>query len=165
MKNIQTLINQKGAALVEFALVLPMLLLILFGIIEFSILLFDKAVITNASREAARSGIVYTVLRPDPDDPDDPDNTIYLARVKENKADIVKVGTDYCQDYLITLGGGDDSLSVVPSSPCENADDDLIVTVSYDYNFLIFPDILAGFFGGDGDGDITLTAQTVMRCE
>ena len=160
MKNIQTNKNQKGAALVEFALVLPMLLLILFGIIEFSILLYDKAVITNASREAARAGIVYTVLRPDPED-----SSTYTARVDTNTEDIIQVGTDYCQDYLITLGGGDDSLSVVPSSPCENADDDLIVNVSYDYNFLIFPDILAGFFGGDGDGDITLTAQTVMRCE
>jgi hypothetical protein len=160
MKNIQTNKNQKGAALVEFALVLPMLLLILFGIIEFSILLYDKAVITNASREAARAGIVYTMLRPDPED-----SSTYTGRVDTNTEDIIQVGTDYCQDYLITLGGGDDSLSVVPSSPCENADDDLIVNVSYDYNFLIFPDILAGFFGGDGDGDITLTAQTVMRCE
>jgi len=160
MKNIQTNKNQKGAALVEFALVLPMLVLILFGIIEFSILLYDKAVITNASREAARAGIVYTMLRPDPED-----SSTYTGRVDTNTEDIIQVGTDYCQDYLITLGGGDDSLSVVPSSPCENADDDLIVNVSYDYNFLIFPDILAGFFGGDGDGDITLTAQTVMRCE
>ena len=160
MKNIQTNKNQKGAALVEFALVLPMLLLILFGIIEFSILLYDKAVITNASREAARAGIVYTMLRPDPED-----SSTYTARVDTNTEDIIQVGTDYCQDYLITLGGGDDSLSVVPSSPCENADEDLIVTVSYDYNFLIFPDILADFFGGDGVGDITLTAKTVMRCE
>ena len=160
MKNIQTLKNQEGAALVEFAFVLPMLMLILFGIIEFSILLYDKAVITNASREAARAGIVYTMLRPDPDE-----SSTYTARVETNTEDIIEVGTDYCQDYLITLGGGDGSLSVVPSSTCENSDDDLIVNVSYGYDFLIFPDILADFFGGAGDGDITLTAQTVMRCE
>lgn len=160
MKNIQTLKNQEGAALVEFAFVLPMLLLILFGIIEFSILLYDKAVITNASREAARAGIVYTMLRPDPDD-----SSTYDDRVATNTEDIIDVGTNYCKDYLITFAGGGGSLKVVPSSPCENSDDDLIVNVSYGYDFLIFPDILARFFSGAIDGDITLTAQTVMRCE
>lgn len=51
--------NQKGAALVEFALILPVLLLILLGIIEFGIIMFDKAIITNASREAAREIVNY----------------------------------------------------------------------------------------------------------
>ncbi len=51
-------IEKKGIAAVEFALILPMLLLVLFMIIEFSIILYDKAVITNASREGARMGIV-----------------------------------------------------------------------------------------------------------
>ena len=41
--------RQRGAALVEFTLVVPLLLMILFGIIEFSVLLYDKAVVTNAS--------------------------------------------------------------------------------------------------------------------
>ena len=52
--------DQKGAALVEFALILPVLLLILLGIIEFGIILFDKAIITNASREAAREKTVFS---------------------------------------------------------------------------------------------------------
>ena len=50
--------SQKGASLVEFALVLPLLMLILWGIIEFGLLLYNKQVITNASREGARAGIV-----------------------------------------------------------------------------------------------------------
>ncbi|MBP9713726.1 MAG: pilus assembly protein [Sterolibacterium sp.] len=50
--------RHRGVAAVEFALVLPLLLLLLFGIIEFSIALYDKALITNASREAARYGVV-----------------------------------------------------------------------------------------------------------
>jgi Flp pilus assembly protein TadG len=48
----------KGASMVEFALVLPILILILFGIIEFGILIYNQQVITNASREGARYGIV-----------------------------------------------------------------------------------------------------------
>lgn len=51
--------DQKGAALVEFALVLPVLLLILMAILELGIILYDKAVITSASREAAHERILF----------------------------------------------------------------------------------------------------------
>jgi Flp pilus assembly protein TadG len=161
MGNIRYRKNQKGAALVEFALVLPLLLLLLLGIIEFSLLLYDKAVITNASREGARAGIVYTMLRPDPND-----SSTYADRVNTLTGEIIQVATDYCQDYLITFPGGDSSPAVnLLTSPCEAADDDLTVEVTYNYSFLIFPDILASFFGGSGNDTITLSAQTVMRCE
>jgi Flp pilus assembly protein TadG len=50
--------SQKGAAVIEFALILPILLLLLLGTIDGSLALYDKAVITNASREGARAGIV-----------------------------------------------------------------------------------------------------------
>ena len=50
--------TQAGAAAVEFALILPMLLILLLGTIEGSLAMYDKAVITNASREGARAGIV-----------------------------------------------------------------------------------------------------------
>jgi hypothetical protein len=49
-----------GTAAVEFALVLPVLLLLLFGIVEMSLLQYDLLVIANASREAARFGIKKT---------------------------------------------------------------------------------------------------------
>ncbi len=53
--------RQRGTATVEFGLLLPVLLLIVSGIIEFGMALYDKAVITNASREGARAGIVLRV--------------------------------------------------------------------------------------------------------
>jgi Flp pilus assembly protein TadG len=53
-----TIKNQQGVAAVEFALILFPLVLLVFGTIEFSTLLYDKAMITNASREGARAGIV-----------------------------------------------------------------------------------------------------------
>jgi hypothetical protein len=51
--------DQNGTAIVEFAIVLPILFLFVLGIIEFGALLYDKAVITNASREGARTAIVF----------------------------------------------------------------------------------------------------------
>lgn len=51
--------TERGAALVEFALVFPILLLLLMGIVEFGLLFYNKQVLTNASREGARAGIAY----------------------------------------------------------------------------------------------------------
>ena len=55
--------SQKGAAMVEFALILIPLLLITFGIIEFGLLMYNQQVLTNASREGARAGIVSSSPR------------------------------------------------------------------------------------------------------
>jgi hypothetical protein len=150
--------SQEGAALVEFAIVLPLLLLLIFGMIEFSLLLYNKAVITNASREAARAGIVYT--------PQDEDMDIDAWNAKREE-DIEKIASDYCADYLITFSDEVTPLTVdLASPPCvENSGDDLVVEVTYQYGFLVFPDIVAGFFSGDGSSDLTLEARTTMRCE
>lgn len=43
-----------GAAVIEFALILPVLLLAVFGIINFGALMYDQSVITQAAREGAR---------------------------------------------------------------------------------------------------------------
>mgnify|MGYP006298131605 CR=1 FL=1 len=53
--------SQKGNALVEFALILPMFLLLVFGMISFSIALYNKTVLTIAVREGARAGAKYIV--------------------------------------------------------------------------------------------------------
>jgi Flp pilus assembly protein TadG len=77
--------SQNGGAAVEFAIVLPILVLLVFAIIEFSVALYDKAMITNASREGARAGIVFS----------DP-------RISDNE--ITSVVNNYCGSYLITFG-------------------------------------------------------------
>lgn len=50
--------SQQGQALVELALVLPILLMLLFGIIEFGRIYGAYMVISNLSREGARYGVV-----------------------------------------------------------------------------------------------------------
>ncbi|NLD50914.1 MAG: pilus assembly protein [Clostridiaceae bacterium] len=56
----QRLGNQKGQSIVETALILPIIILILTGIIDFGLLFNHYLVITNASREAAREAAVGT---------------------------------------------------------------------------------------------------------
>jgi Flp pilus assembly protein TadG len=48
--------EQEGAALVEFALVAPLLLVIVAGIVDFGFLFQRYEVVTNAAREGARLG-------------------------------------------------------------------------------------------------------------
>jgi len=46
--------NDRGSTLVEAALVLPILLLLIFGMFEFGHFIITTSTVTNASREAAR---------------------------------------------------------------------------------------------------------------
>ncbi|WP_422444893.1 TadE family protein [Thermoanaerobacterium sp. DL9XJH110] len=50
--------SQKGQAMVELALILPVIVLILFGILEFGRIFYSYIVITYAAREGARAGAV-----------------------------------------------------------------------------------------------------------
>ena len=56
---------QKGNVLVEFALILPVFLLLIFGMIYFSVALYNKTVLTMATREGARAGVKYVAHRTD----------------------------------------------------------------------------------------------------
>lgn len=141
VKRLRKIKDQNGAALVEFAIVLPLLLTLIFGMIEFSIMLYDKAMITNASREGARSGIVYSFPTP-----------ITTAEMNQ------KV-TDYLQNNLISLGGAS-TWSTSISGVCTGSGIPLTVTVTYPYNFLVLPGFIQTL-----TPITTLSAQTTMRCE
>ncbi len=49
---------ESGQDLVEYALVLPLFLLLMFSTIEFGFLFFQYTMVVNAAREGARTGIV-----------------------------------------------------------------------------------------------------------
>ncbi|HET7516300.1 MAG TPA: TadE/TadG family type IV pilus assembly protein, partial [Actinomycetes bacterium] len=50
--------GEDGAAAVEFAFLLPLLVLLLFGFIQFGIALNTRIQATNAAREAARTAVI-----------------------------------------------------------------------------------------------------------
>jgi len=134
--------QQEGGAAVEFAILLPLLIVFVFGIIEFSILFYDKAMITNASREGARAGIVY--MYPDP---------LSLGAIEST-------AINYCHEHLISFGSTD-NVSATASRPDGNGSGNrLIVSVEYPYTFLVLPSFVTSLAG-----TISLRAETVMRME
>ncbi|OXI26849.1 pilus assembly protein TadE [Burkholderia sp. AU16482] len=133
--------RQRGVAAVEFALVLPLLLLILFGIVEFGLVMFDQAVITNASREGARAGIV-------------------LKTPKATITEIQNVALNYCNSHLITLGSASTPTVTVPSGQGGGFGTPLTVTVTYKFNGLAL-----GSMFNPISKLLTLTATTVMNNE
>jgi len=50
---------ESGQELVEYALVFPLLFLLLFGLLEVGLIAFSYNTITNGAREGARYGIIY----------------------------------------------------------------------------------------------------------
>ena len=52
--------------MVEFALAFPIVALVLFGILEYGIILFDNIELTNAVREGARAGAIHFESSPIP---------------------------------------------------------------------------------------------------
>lgn len=140
--------RERGVAVVEFALVLPLLVLILFGIIEFSLILYNKAIITNASREGARSGILYRYPTP---------TTAQLQTL------VSGVVNQYCQNRLISLGGSNTvRTTVIQAGP--NPGDPLTVRVDYNYRFLVLPNFVSSLMNYSSQG-LPLRAETIMRME
>jgi len=58
IKRIRIIKNEKGASAVEFALILPILVMLVFGIFQFGIAYNNYITITHAAREGARLAAV-----------------------------------------------------------------------------------------------------------
>jgi hypothetical protein len=56
----RSLRSEKGGVVVEFAILLPVFLLLVFGIVDFGHAWYMKQIVSNASREGARYGTRYS---------------------------------------------------------------------------------------------------------
>jgi Flp pilus assembly protein TadG len=140
-------LSKKGAAAIEFAVVLPVLILLGIGIAEFGALVYNKHVLANASREGARAGIVQE--REDSDG-----NLLSDDEVRDFIEDIVRT---YCSEHLLTFGTDTEpTVNVVGINGAFQ--EDLSVTVTYQYGFL-----LPSLFGLGTQ--TTISARTLMKME
>ena len=141
--------REDGSALVEFALILPILVLLLVGMMEFGLILYNQHVITNASREGARFGIV-------------------AATDRKDATEITDVVEHYCLNNLITFGTAlpvtevkvFDSDGAEITTDAASFSDDLRVTVTFEYKFLVLPNFI-----GSLAGIMNLRAETTMKYE
>ena len=113
VKILNKKMGQKGAAAVEFGIILPFLVLLVFGTIEFGVMFYNKQVLTNATREGARAGITKGITY----------------------TEVQQIVLDYCNERLINLNGSNelpiDNIVVTPDGT-----DDLSVAVSFEYDLL-----------------------------
>ena len=153
MVNIKRKNTERGAALVELAIVLPFLLLLLMGTVEIGLLLYNQQVLTNASREGARAGIALT-------------GKALIDKGIVTADDFEDVVNNVVQSYCFNLSGRH-RLITFNSLPVVNTDvngelgthpAELTVTTTHTYTFLV-PELL--HLGTS----MQLSASTVMNME
>ncbi len=127
--------NRRGASAVEFAIVAPIFILLVFGMIEFGRMCMVQQLLTNASREGAR-----------------------LAVLDGSTEDAVK---DVVENYLVNAAVpiDRDDITVTPNPTAAAYGEPVSVTVSVNYSDVSW---LPGSFYLGGT---TLQASAVMRRE
>ncbi|HUU82195.1 MAG TPA: TadE family protein [Phycisphaerae bacterium] len=128
---------RRGAALVEFALVLPLLAMLIFGIIEFAHIFFVRQGLVNAARVGARTATLSMA--------DEVRQTLVVQRVEQ----ALQAGG--LSQYL---SEGDITIEYDPASGSDGAQ---VVTISVPYADI---SLLGTFFSFLGD--FTLTSSCSM---
>ncbi|NIN67006.1 MAG: hypothetical protein GTO63_20390 [Anaerolineae bacterium] len=117
--------GQEGQALVETTLMILVVLLLLMGIIEFGFLFFTYVRVSNAAREGARAGSLWSMY---------PHSTLcehVESSVKGEVEGCTTEGADKNCDIVITLDDGPVDCS--SGDPDLEAGEPITVTVDYDF--------------------------------
>jgi Flp pilus assembly protein TadG len=132
--------NEDGAELIEMAIVLPLLLLLIMGMVDFGFLFQRYVVLTNAAAEGARVASLPGYSAAD-----------VTARVAAYAANGGVPGTVNTATAAVTLPGANGG-----SWPGTE------VTVTHVYTYQYVGPIAALFGGGIG-GNVTITSRATMR--
>ncbi len=148
LRNIK---SNQGQTLIEFAFVIIPLLVLVLGIMEFGIVMYNKAVLTDACEAGARAGVMFRA------------DATEFEYAPLTEAQIKTVIDNHVQNRLVTFGEPFDPSSDIDVSwdeypPTHGGEID--VQVNFAYTFLALPN-----FGGMGSGPLTLSARSVMRME
>lgn len=144
-------VDSPGQALAEMAFVLPILLLLVFGIIEMSLAWRTSQIVTNATREGARLAVL----------PDTVDPEVVKQRVRDGLA-ASGLSIDEEVEYVTLDCSNDDD----DGSLCTTSGDETLVQTGYPYQFRLLGPLveLAGGQGGQF-GEVTISSTSTMRRE
>jgi Flp pilus assembly protein TadG len=108
----------RGQALVEFALIVPVLLLLVLGIVEFGRAWNAHQVLTDAAREAARTAVVRRALGRAALDPEQANITITGWRTGRGTPATVAISYSHTLGWLSALleWSGADATAVLRTS-------------------------------------------------
>jgi Flp pilus assembly protein TadG len=158
------LARERGQALVEFVLILPVFLLIVFGVVEFGRAFNYWIDVTHLANEGSRYAAVNRWPScpsgddPDPDgNPNPCDETLkdYLTE-RANTDELASGGTQNVPDAL--------NVDICFPESEATTGKAVRVTVHTDYTLAVV-DGLFGAIGLDGIGEIGLSASSTMRLE
>lgn len=145
--------KQQGQALVEFALMLPILVFLLMAVMDFSRIMFVYAQMANSAREAARFG---SVIGNDPDDP----RYFDCDAIEQAASEALLFSQDF-DEFEIEYDDGNDPVLFTCDSPGEIEDGYRIrVRFSSSINFLT-PGISSVFLFPDGLSMEFSSARTI----
>ena len=153
--------SESGAEVIEFALTLPLLLLVVLGIIEFGFVFQQYEVVTNAAREGARIASLSTY---------GPTDATRAANAEARVDDYLVAGGLDTANATVCVGPADDdtvcdgsvSATALPgvASKCV-----WTIQVKVEYSHPVaFVGGIVSYFGGTF-GDLTLRARSAMRTE
>ncbi len=115
--------NNRGSAIIEFVIVMPLFFLMLFGMLYGGIMLHDYNGLNELTRAAARAGAIeQTDDGNKVDDADEKSPTKKVARVK-------RFITDNGNNYLLLYAVAENTIEVKDTEKI-NAEDAIIVSVS-----------------------------------
>ena len=140
--------DERGQALVEFVLALPILLVIVFGIIEFASAWRTYQIVTNVAREGARLAVV-------------PSSSDQVVRDRIDSL-LVQSGLNLSLRTTTLSCNGSAGLC----GPLSNGAADE-VQVDYQHTFVVLGPVLDLMCAncGTGYGTVTLSSRSVMRNE
>jgi Flp pilus assembly protein TadG len=105
--------GKKGQALVEFALIVPIFLILLFAIVDFGMGFYSWITVTNGAREGARLGAVLASQQEIEDrvyesvnlPNEDTHMTVTVTNAQGQPGESVAVKVDYDYDLITPLAG------------------------------------------------------------
>ncbi|MGE3075445.1 MAG: TadE/TadG family type IV pilus assembly protein [Dehalococcoidia bacterium] len=135
--------TEAGQALVEFTMILPIFLLLLFALVDFGRGFYTWLLVTNAAREGARVAAVQK-----------PQSEVY-ARIYDS----------FCDSYPTNCTLDPSKLSIDPDNIQGSRGQAVSIDLSYDFEFVTpIGNILALISGGSLTAP-TITAHSSMRLE
>ena len=138
--------TERGQALVEFTMVLPILLILLFALVDFGRAFYTWLLVTNAAREGARIAAVQA------------DTNAVQSRIYES----------FCDNYPSDCALDPTKLSWTNMGSANiqgTRGDPVAIDLAYDFEFVTPLGGILQLIGGSDLSDPTITAHSSMRLE